>query len=63
VVSAIPTIRTDRDRQDALRRRAFVTAAVAASLMIVVGLTSMIAHQNTALVSLLTPAPTSTPSR
>jgi len=61
VVSAIPSIRTDKDRLRARQRRLVSATAVGICLMLVVGLASIIAHENTALVSLLTPA--STPRR
>jgi succinoglycan biosynthesis transport protein ExoP len=63
LVSAIPTIRTDRDRQRDLRRRVFATVAAAASLLVVIGAAAGFARQNTALVSLLTPAPMPTSTR
>jgi polysaccharide biosynthesis transport protein len=63
LVSAIPTIRTDRDRQRDLRRRVLATAAVAASLLVVVVAAAGFARQNTTLVSLLTPAPPATSTR
>jgi protein tyrosine kinase modulator len=63
LVSAIPTIRTDRDRQRDLRRRALAAAVAAASLLVVIGAAAGFARQNTALVSLLTPAPMPTPTR
>lgn len=55
ILSAIPTIVTDRDRARRARQRALTTAAVAVGLLAVVGSTFAVAHHNDALVAMLTP--------
>jgi len=55
VLSTIPKISTERDRARMLRQRRWAAAAVVAGLVLVVGSSFMIAHNNDSLVSLLTP--------
>ena len=55
VLSTIPRIVTEADRLSAMRHRRLATAAVAAGLLLVVGSSFVVAHDNQSLVSLLTP--------
>jgi polysaccharide chain length determinant protein (PEP-CTERM system associated) len=55
VFSSIPRIVTEADRLSARRQRRLAFGAVAAGLMLVVGASFVIAHNNQGLVSLLTP--------
>jgi polysaccharide chain length determinant protein (PEP-CTERM system associated) len=55
VLSAIPTISTERDRARLVRQRRLATAAVAVGLLLVVGSSFAVAHKNDALVGMLTP--------
>jgi polysaccharide chain length determinant protein (PEP-CTERM system associated) len=57
VLSTIPRIVTETDRLGALRHRRLAVAAVAAGLMLVVGTSFVVAHNNQSLVSVLTPDP------
>jgi len=54
VLSTIPRITTERDRGRGVRQRRLATAAVVVGLLAVVGSSFAIAHENQALVSLLT---------
>lgn len=54
VLSTIPRIVTEQDRLRTLRQRRFVTAAVAAALLVVAGTSFAVAHNNQSLVSMLT---------
>jgi hypothetical protein len=58
VLSAIPTIATERDRARLVRQRRLATAAVAVGLLLVVGSSFAVAHKNDALVGRLTPVDT-----
>jgi hypothetical protein len=58
VLSTIPRIVTEADRLSALRHRRLAVAAVTAGLMLVVGTSFVVAHNNQSLVSVLTPDPT-----
>jgi polysaccharide chain length determinant protein (PEP-CTERM system associated) len=58
VLSAIPTIATERDRARLVRQRRLATAAVAVGLLLVVGSSFAVAHKNDALVGMLTPVDT-----
>ena len=58
VLSTIPRIVTEADRLGALRHRRLAVAAVTAGLMLVVGTSFVVAHNNQSLVSVLTPDPT-----
>ena len=60
ILSTIPRITTDRDVRRQTRQRRLATAAVAAILMMVIGATYSIAHNNLELVTLLTPDPNAT---
>jgi polysaccharide chain length determinant protein (PEP-CTERM system associated) len=55
VLSTIPRIVTEADRLAWLRHRRLAAAAVAAGLLLVVGTSFVVAHNNQSLVSLLTP--------
>jgi polysaccharide chain length determinant protein (PEP-CTERM system associated) len=55
VFSTIPRIVTEADRLSALRQRRLALGAVACGLMLVVGASFAIAHNNQSLVTLLTP--------
>jgi hypothetical protein len=55
VLSTIPRIVTEADRMGALRQRRLAVVAVAAGLMLVVGTSFVVAHNNQSLVSVLTP--------
>jgi polysaccharide chain length determinant protein (PEP-CTERM system associated) len=57
VLSTIPKIVTDRDRQRSLRQRRLTTAAVAAGLLAVIGTSFAFAHNNHAIVALLAAEP------
>ena len=57
VLSTIPRIVTEADRLTALRHRRLAVAAVTAGLMLVVGTSFLVAHNNQSLVSVLTPDP------
>ena len=57
LISTIPRIATERDRRYAGRRRRLATAAVGLGLVAVVGSSFAIAHDNQALVRVLTPEP------
>jgi succinoglycan biosynthesis transport protein ExoP len=57
VLSTIPRIVTEADRLGALRQRRLAVAAVTAGLMLVVGTSFVVAHNNQSLVSVLTPDP------
>lgn len=56
VLSTIPRITTERDRVRSLRQRRLATAAVAVGLLAVVGSSAVTAHNNHALVGMLSPA-------
>jgi protein tyrosine kinase modulator len=58
VLSTIPRIVTEADRLGALRHRRLAVLAVTAGLMLVVGTSFVVAHNNQSLVSVLTPDPT-----
>jgi polysaccharide chain length determinant protein (PEP-CTERM system associated) len=58
VLSTIPRIVTEADRLSALRHRRLAVVAVTAGLMLVVGTSFVVAHNNQSLVSVLTPDPT-----
>ncbi len=58
VLSTIPRIVTEADRLGALRHRRLAVVAVTAGLMLVVGTSFVVAHNNQSLVSVLTPDPT-----
>jgi len=58
VLSTIPRIVTEKDRRSALRHRRLAAAAVAGALLLVVGTSFVVAHNNQSLVSGLTPDPT-----
>jgi hypothetical protein len=55
VLSSIPRIVTEADRLGALRQRRLAMGAVAGGLLLVVGASFAVAHDNQSLVSLLTP--------
>jgi polysaccharide chain length determinant protein (PEP-CTERM system associated) len=55
VLSTIPRIVTENDRLGALRQRRLAVVAVTAGLMLVIGTSFVVAHNNQSLVSLLTP--------
>jgi polysaccharide chain length determinant protein (PEP-CTERM system associated) len=55
VLSTIPRILTEADRLGALRQRRLAVVAVTAGLMLVVGTSFVVAHNNQSLVSVLTP--------
>jgi succinoglycan biosynthesis transport protein ExoP len=55
VLSTIPRIVTEADRFGAMRQRRLVMGAVACGLLLVVGGSFLVAHNNQSLVSLLTP--------
>jgi polysaccharide biosynthesis transport protein len=55
VLSTIPRIVTEADRLGALRHRRLAVVAVTAGLMLVVGTSFVVAHNNQSLVSVLTP--------
>jgi polysaccharide chain length determinant protein (PEP-CTERM system associated) len=55
VFSTIPRIVTEADRLGALRHRRLALGAVAGGLLLVVGASFVVAHNNQSLVSLLTP--------
>jgi protein tyrosine kinase modulator len=55
VLSTIPRIVTETDRLGALRQRRLAVVAVTAGLMLVIGTSFVVAHNNQSLVSLLTP--------
>ena len=55
VLSTIPRIVTEADRVSALRQRRLAVVAVTAGLMLVVGTSFVVAHNNQSLVSVLTP--------
>jgi polysaccharide chain length determinant protein (PEP-CTERM system associated) len=55
VLSTIPRIVTEADRLSTLRQRRLVMGAVAGGLLLVVGASFAVAHNNQSLVSLLTP--------
>jgi hypothetical protein len=55
VLSTIPRIVTEADRLGALRQRRLAVVAVTAGLMLVVGTSFVVAHNNQSLVSVLTP--------
>jgi polysaccharide chain length determinant protein (PEP-CTERM system associated) len=59
VLSTIPRIITEHDRYRATQHRRFATAAVAVGVLLVMGSSFLIAHNNESLVSLLTPSTTS----
>src|SRR5262245_56081049 len=56
VLSTIPKITTERDRRRTTRQRRWAAAAVAVGLFVVVGSSFVVAHNNDALVALLTPS-------
>jgi polysaccharide chain length determinant protein (PEP-CTERM system associated) len=58
VLSTIPRIVTEADRLGALRHRRLAVVAVTAGLMLIVGTSFVVAHNNQSLVSVLTPDPT-----
>jgi polysaccharide chain length determinant protein (PEP-CTERM system associated) len=58
VLSTIPRIVTENDRRVALRQRRVAAVAVAGALLLVVGTSFVVAHNNQSLVSTLTPDPT-----
>lgn len=55
VLSTIPRIVTEADRDRSLRQRRLTVAAVAVGLVLVVGSSFVVAHDNQALVSVLSP--------
>jgi polysaccharide chain length determinant protein (PEP-CTERM system associated) len=55
ILSTIPRIVTEADRLSALRQRRLAFVAVTAGLMLVVGTSFVVAHNNQSLVSVLTP--------
>jgi polysaccharide biosynthesis transport protein len=55
VLSTIPRIVTEADRIHALRQRRMTFAAVGVGLLLVVGTSFVVAHNNQSLVTLLTP--------
>jgi uncharacterized protein involved in exopolysaccharide biosynthesis len=55
VLSAIPRIVTEADRRGTLRQRRLALGAVACGLLLVVGASFLVAHNNQSLVTLLTP--------
>jgi polysaccharide chain length determinant protein (PEP-CTERM system associated) len=55
VLSTIPRIVTEADRLSTLRHRRLAAAAVAGGLLLVVGTSFVVAHDNQSLVSVLTP--------
>jgi polysaccharide chain length determinant protein (PEP-CTERM system associated) len=59
ILSTIPRIITEHDRYRATQHRRFATAAVAVGALLVMGSSFLVAHNNEALVSLLTPSTTS----
>jgi polysaccharide chain length determinant protein (PEP-CTERM system associated) len=59
ILSTIPRIITEHDRYRATQHRRFATAAVAVGVLLVMGSSFLIAHNNESLVSLLTPSTTS----
>ena len=63
VLSTIPRIVTEDDRLHAARQRRMALAAVAVGLLVVVGTSFMVAHNNQSLVTLLTPDATATAKR
>ena len=58
ILSTIPRIVTEADRLGALRQRRLAVVGVALGLMLVVGTSFVVAHNNQSLVSILTPDPT-----
>jgi polysaccharide chain length determinant protein (PEP-CTERM system associated) len=62
VLSAIPRITTEQDRNRMQRQRRWATAAVAVGLLAVAGTSFAVAHNNQSLVALLTAAPQTTAS-
>jgi len=56
VLSTIPKITTERDHRRTTRQRRWTAAAVAVGLFVVVGSSFVLAHNNDALVALLTPS-------
>jgi polysaccharide biosynthesis transport protein len=63
VLSTIPRIVTEDDRVQAARQRRMALAAVAVGLLVVVGTSFMVAHNNQGLVTLLTPDATAAVKR
>jgi len=63
VLSTIPKITTERDHRRTTRQRRWTTAAVAVGLFVVVGSSFVLAHNNDALVALLTPSDRSAAGR
>jgi polysaccharide chain length determinant protein (PEP-CTERM system associated) len=55
ILSTIPRIVTEADRLGALRQRRLAVVGVALGLMLVVGTSFVVAHNNQSLVSVLTP--------
>jgi polysaccharide chain length determinant protein (PEP-CTERM system associated) len=58
VLSTIPRIVTESDRLTALRHRRWTAVAVTSGLLLVVGTSFLVAHNNESLVSMLTPSAT-----
>lgn len=63
ILSTIPRIITEHDRYRATQHRRFATAAVAVGILLVMGSSFLVAHNNESLVSLLTPSTTSLEKR
>jgi protein tyrosine kinase modulator len=63
VLTTIPRIVTESDRRQALRARRLTLAAMAVGLMLVIGTSFVVAHNNQSLVMLLTPEAASTAKR
>jgi len=57
VLSTIPRIVTEADRLSTRRHRRLVAAAVLGGLLLVVGTSFLVAHDNQSLVSVLTADP------
>lgn len=58
VLSSIPRITTERDRMRGLRQRRLATVAIAVGLLVVVGSSFAVAHNNQSLVTMLTASET-----
>ncbi|TMQ28331.1 MAG: hypothetical protein E6K82_00705 [Candidatus Rokuibacteriota bacterium] len=63
VLSTIPRIVTETDRRQTMRLRRMTMAAVAVGLVLVVGTSFVVAHNNQSLVTLLTPETAATVKR
>jgi len=63
VLTTIPRIVTESDRRQALRARRLTLAAMAVGLMLLIGTSFVVAHNNQSLVMLLTPEAAATAKR